>query len=257
MIVRSVQQQLAAEAEQTAARVRRNGLGDGRLHSLLALIDQPEPDTDPEDTVAILFAPVLSALLAVGAAQVVPSWTTEASFAAPDGSDLGLRERLTAAVQARNSSQLRAWLASLGVDVMSARAVTTVPQWLAAASHITGPWHGRRDVHVWTTGVLALPLDKATIKENKEQFSDNHQHPRLYYARSEGIEAGRRQPDALWWDATPIVGSEVSGRMKPRFTVTFADRTTITLASTLETAYIESLEEMSDAVNYLGAPKDH
>lgn len=205
VIVRGMRQQVDAEAERTGARARSHGLGDGSLHALFSLIDRPEQGLAPEDVVAVLVAPVLSAMLAVGAARVVPSWTGEARFTGPDGADLDIGERIAAAVRARTSAELRTWLAGLGVDVTSARAVTDVPQWLAAASHVTGPWEGRRDVHLWTTGVLALPpLDKATVKANKEQVSEKHQHPRLYHARFEGIEAARRSPETLWWDAGRI-----------------------------------------------------
>ncbi|MFT4295663.1 MAG: M48 family metallopeptidase [Micropruina sp.] len=255
VIVRGIRQQVNAEAEQTGARARSKGLGDGRLYYLLALIEQPEPGSDPDDVVAVLYAPVLSALLGVGAARVIPSWTAEARFAAPDGSDLGITERLRAAVQARNSGPVRAWLAGLGVDVLNARAATDVPQWLAAASHLTGPWEGRRDVHLWTTGILALPLDKAVVKENKDQVSDKHQHPRLYCARSEGVDAGRRKPGALWWDAAQIVGADVTGRVKPRITFTLADRSTLAMTGTLETALVDSPAHLGEAVHYLGAPK--
>lgn len=151
---------------------------------------------------------------------------------------------------------MRAWLAGLGVDVANARARTDVPQWLAAASHLTGPWEGRRDVHLWTTGVLALPpLDKATINENKQQISDKHQYPRLYLARAEGIEAARRSPETLWWDADRIAGAEISMRMKNRLTFTLADGDTVAMATTIESAHVGSLDELGDAVRYLGAPR--
>ena len=33
------------------------------------------------------------------------------------------------------------------------------PVWLCALPHLTGPWSGRRDAHVHTTGLLVLPID--------------------------------------------------------------------------------------------------
>lgn len=254
VIVRAMRQQVDADAEQTAALARDAGLGDGSLHQLLSLIEKPDEELD--DLVDALFAPVLSAMLSAGAARVVPSWTTDAVFTASDGSELDIAERLASAARAHDGRELRAWLAGLGVDVANARARTDVPQWLAAASHLTGPWEGRRDVHLWTTGVLALPpLDKATINENKQQISDKHQHPRLYLARAEGIEAARRSPETLWWDADRIAGAEISMRMKNRLTFTLADGDTVAMATTIESAYVGSLDELGDAVRYLGAPR--
>lgn len=256
VIVRGMRQQVDAEAEQTSARARSEGLGDGGLHALLGLIDKPLDGLEPDDMEEVLFAPVLSAMLATGAARVVPSWSAEARFTGSDGSDLDIENRIASAVRSRDSGQLRAWLTELGVDVATARASTDVPQWLAAGSHLTGPWEGRRDVHLWTTGVLALPpLDKATIKKNKEQISDKHQHPRLYYARAEGIEAARRDPGTLWWDAAGIASAQITGQLKLRVTFGLADGSALAIAGTVETALVDSAEAFGEAVGYLGAPK--
>lgn len=256
VIVRGMRQQVDAEAEQTSARARSEGLGDGGLHALLGLIDKPLDGLEPDDMGEVLFAPVLSAMLAAGAARVVPSWSAEARFTGSDGSDLDIENRIASAVRSRDSGQLRAWLTELGVDVATARASTDVPQWLAAGSHLTGPWEGRRDVHLWTTGVLALPpLDKATIKKNKEQISDKHQHPRLYYARAEGIEAARRDPGTLWWDAAGIASAQITGQLKLRVTFGLADGSALAIAGTVETALVDSAEAFGEAVGYLGAPK--
>lgn len=256
VIVRGMRQQVDAEAEQTSARARSEGLGDGGLHALLGLIDKPLDGLEPDDMGEVLFAPVLSAMLAAGAARVVPSWSAEARFTGSDGSDLDIENRIASAVRSRDSGQLRAWLTELGVDVATARASTDVPQWLAAGSHLTGPWEGRRDVHLWTTGVLALPpLDKATIKKNKEQISDKHQHPRLYYARAEGIEAARRDPGTLWWDAAGIASAQITGQLKLRVTFGLTDGSALAIAGTVETALVDSAEAFGEAVGYLGAPK--
>ncbi len=256
VIVRGMRQQVDAEAEQTSARARSEGLGDGGLHALLGLIDKPLDGLEPDDMGEVLFAPVLSAMLAAGAARVVPSWSAEARFTGSDGSDLDIENRIASAVRSRDSGHLRAWLTELGVDVATARASTDVPQWLAAGSHLTGPWEGRRDVHLWTTGVLALPpLDKATIKKNKEQISDKHQHPRLYYARAEGIEAARRDPGTLWWDAAGIASAEITGQLKLRVTFGLTDGSALAIAGTVETALVDSAEAFGEAVGYLGAPK--
>jgi Zn-dependent protease with chaperone function len=256
VIVRGMRQQVDAEAEQTSARARSEGLGDGGLHALLGLIDKPLDGLEPDDMGEVLFAPVLSAMLAAGAARVVPSWSAEARFTGSDGSDLDIENRIASAVRSRDSGQLRAWLTELGVDVATARASTDVPQWLAAGSHLTGPWEGRRDVHLWTTGVLALPpLDKGTIKKNKEQISDKHQHPRLYYARAEGIAAARRDPETLWWDAAGIASAQITGQLKLRVTFGLADGSALAIAGTVETALVDSAEAFGEAVGYLGAPK--
>ncbi|MFT4225515.1 M48 family metallopeptidase [Micropruina sp.] len=256
VIVRGMRQQVDAEAEQISARARSQGVGDGGLQSLLTLIERPAEGLSPDAVQAALFAPVLSAMLAVGAARVLPSWSGAARFTGPDGSDLDIDDRIASAAQTRDSGQLRAWLTSLGVDVAHARATTDVPQWMAAGSHLTGPWDGRRDVHFWTTGLLALPpLDKETVKQNKEQFADKHQYPRLYRARAEGIDAVRRHTETLWWDAASITNADVTGKVKPRITITLADGTSLTMTGTLETVLVDSPGAVAQALGYLAAPR--
>lgn len=258
-----------AGADEFGASLRSLKLGDGGLDNVLRLIEDPADGgivrrvggTDPdarEDTIATVWNPIVSALLTVGAARVQPSWSGPAQVVAPDGSSLGLEERIGAAIDDRDSAALRAWLAESGVDVASARVASGggVERWLSAASQMTGPWEGRRDVHLWTTGVLALPqLDKATVRENRDQFSGEHQHPRLYQAAAEGLEAGRSLPGSLWWDAARITGGDVTGRFKVKLRFDLEDGTALQLAGTLETATVESAEDVGAAVLYLTAPK--
>lgn len=252
VIVRGVRQQVNADAERTSALARSHGLGDGSLHSLLSLIDNP--DQDPSEITEALIPPVLSAALATGNARVNPSWTTEATFSDADGADLDVAERVGAAVAARDTSDLRAWLAGMGVDVANSHATTDVPQWLAAASHVTGPWEGRRDVHLWTTGVLALPpLDKAIVKANKEQILDSHQHPRLYLARAEGIEAGRQSPQTLWWEEERIVSAQLKQKLRTSLELSLADGTLVAMAMTVQSAFVDSMEDFADSVRILDA----
>jgi len=258
-----------AAADQLGASLRSLSLGDGGLDSVLRLIEDPSeggivrrvggagPDARG-DTISTVWNPIASALLAVGAARVQPSWTGPAQVVASDGSSLELDERIGAAIDARDSAPLRGWLTERGVDVTSARVTSGggVERWLSAASQMTGPWDGRRDVHLWSTGILALPkLDKATVKENKDQFSDEHQHPRLYQAAAEGVEAGKSLPGSLWWDADRITGGDVTGRITMKLRFDLNDGTALKLASTLETATVDSPQDLGAAVQYLTAPK--
>lgn len=210
VIAHGIRGSIDGSSDRIGASLRSLQLGDGGLDSVLRLIDDPDPvgkvtggesgEQARSDTIEALATPVLSALLASGAARVVPSWSGPAQIVAADGSELDVEERLASAIDACDSAPVRAWLADQGVDVASAKveAGGGVPQWLAAISHLTGPWEGRRDVHQWTHGILALPqLDKATVKENKEQVAEKYQHPRLYAARSEGLEAGRALEGSL------------------------------------------------------------
>lgn len=259
-----------ADTDRLAAALRSMNLADGGLDSVLRLIEHTQGpiaaitggESGPEArdaTIATLIDPVLSALLAHGAARVLPSWTGQARIVNADGSDLDVGDRVAAAVDARDSTELRAWLAALGIDVASARVAEGggVPRWLAAASHLTGPWEGRRDVHFWSNGVLALPqLDKATIKENKDQVSEKHQHPRLSRAAAQGLDVGRALPGSLWWDASRITSGDVSAKLaKMRIRFGLDDGSSLEMASTLETAVADSPEALGQAVLYLGAPR--
>ena len=267
VIARGVRQTVDSGADRLGAWLRTQRLGDGGLPSVLALIDDRSAGglvnrlvgTGPEarqEAIEALFDPVVAAMLDCGAAVVEPSWTGAARILERDGGELDVESRLGHAIDSGDSSALRSWLAGLGVDVAGARLAAGVPQWLAALSHVTGPWEGRRDVHLWSTGVLALPpLDKATVKENKEQISEKHQHPRLYRAAAEGLEAGRRLPGSLWWEAGRIVGGEASGRVKFRLRFELADAPPLELSATLESVAIDSAEEVGSAFAYLTAPK--
>ena len=253
VIVRAMRQQVDADAEQTAALARDAGLGDGSLHQLLSLIEKPDEELD--DLVDALFAPVLSAMLSAGAARVA---VLDDRGRLHGVRRLRTRHRRTARV--RRPRPRRPGVARLAGRTRCRRGERPRQDRRSAVAGgrepLTGPWEGRRDVHLWTTGVLALPpLDKATINENKQQISDKHQHPRLYLARAEGIEAARRSPETLWWDADRIAGAEISMRMKNRLTITLADGDTVAMATTIESAHVGSLDELGDAVRYLGAPR--
>ncbi|WP_342373512.1 M48 family metallopeptidase [Propioniciclava soli] len=257
------------EAEELGASIRRLGLGDGGLDSVLRLIDDSseggvvarvggdDPDAR-ETTIELVASPLLSALMDAGAARVEPSWSRPAEFVAPDGAPLGLEERLSDAIDRTDSAELRSWLAERGVDVGSARVASgaSPERWLAAMSHMKGPWDGRRDVHLWSSGILALPpLDKATVKANKDQISEKHQHPRLYQAVGAGPVAGRSLPEALWWDASRITGGDVNGRLKLAVRFDLDDAEPLHLTGTLETATIDSPDDVAAAMLYLMAPK--
>ena len=121
---------------------------------------------------------------------------------------------------------------------------------------MTGPWDGRRDVHLWTTGILALPqLDRSTVKEAKDQYSNEHQHPRLHQAAAAGLEAGRSLPGSLWWDVHRITGGDVTVRLKLKLRFELDDGTALQLAGTLETATVDSPEDVGASVQYLTAPR--
>lgn len=258
-----------ARADDMGASIRALKLGDGGLDNLLTLVADPAeggfvkrfggdaPDAR-QDAIEALRSPVVVALLAAGAARIQPSWSGTSEVVAHDGSPLRLDERIGVAIDERNAAGLRDWLTGCGVDVAEARVPSGggIERWLAAASHMTGPWEGRRDVHLWSTGILALPkLDKATVRANKEEYSDEHQHPRLYQAAEEGVEAGKLLPGSLWWDAATISGGDVTGLAKIKLRFDLADAEPLRLVSTLETATVESPEGLGAAVQYLTAPK--
>lgn len=258
-----------AHADDMGASLRALKLGDGGLDNVLTLVEDPaeggfvqrfcgdDPDAR-QDAIKAVWSPVVAALLASGAARVQPSWSGPSEVVAHDGHRLELDERIGTAIDERDTAGLRDWLTGYGIDVAAARVASGggVERWLAAASHMTGPWEGRRDVHLWSTGILALPkLDKATVKANKEEYSDEHQHPRLYQAAEEGVEAGRLSSGSLWWDAATITGGDVTGLAKIKLRFDLDNAEPLRLVSTLETATVESAEDVGAAVRYLTAPK--
>ena len=152
---------------------------------------------------------------------------------------------------------LRNWLIEQGVDPDNAPVARSErARWLAAASQMTGPWEGRRDVHFWTSGVLAgPPLDPKLVKQAKDQVSEKHRHPRLYAEAARGLDAGRGTPGALWWDASTITGGSTSSRLtKLRILFELADGGRLEMRSTLETASVETWESLGDALAFLTAP---
>ena len=95
------------------------------------------------------------------------------------------------------------------------------------------------------------PLDKATIKANKEQIRDRHQHDRLYDVPRRGLDLARELPDALWWDEAQITGGGIKGRLLVAVRFDLADGSALDLKTTAESAFVELPEDVGHAVAYL------
>ena len=267
VLVDGIRSDIDHDTDRLSAMLRREGFGDGGLPHVLALLDHPSgavwhitggnDDVKRDEAVETLLPPVLSALLAADAARIRPSWSGPADVTAPDGSPLQLRAAIGEAVDANSGLVLRNWLIEHGVDPDNGPVARSErARWLAAASQMTGPWEGRRDVHFWTSGVLAdPPLDPKLVKQAKDQVSEKHQHPRLYAEAARGLDAGRGTPGALWWDASTITGGSTSSRLtKLRILFELADGGRLEMRSTLETASVETWESLGDALAFLTAP---
>lgn len=257
----------ARSLDDAASRVARSmvelGLGDGGLDSVLSLIDtgnlveqfsaEPGPE-ELDEAISMLCDVILAALFAVGKARVKVTWTGPHAIIPSDGSGIMTSERVAAAIEASDSTGLRTWLTGLGVDISTARPSGHIlSEWLGAVSHVEGPWEGRRDVHLFSDGILAMPaLDEETIRENKEQIREKHQHARLYAVPERGAGSARALKDALWWDADAITGGQVGGTLRLRLSFLLDDGTELALHTTLESAFVPSPEDIGVAVAQLG-----
>ena len=67
--------------------------------------------------------------------------------------------------------------------------------------------------------------------------------------------AGRSLREALWWDASRITGGDVNGRLKLAVRFDLDDAEPLHLTGTLETATIDSPDDVAAAMLYLMAPK--
>lgn len=268
VVDRGVRGGVDSVADQLSSAMQQDGLGDGSLLNLLLLMDDPSDGgflariagTDDEARENLRLGvsnAVSSALLGADAARVEFSWNREPVLIAPGGAELPVWDRVSAALESGDGASLRSWLLECGVDVANVPVASGrgVERWLAAASHLMGPWKGRCDVHFWSTGILALPLDKKVVREDGQRVGWEGQDERLYTAAAAGVEAGRAAPGAEWWDADRITGGDMHGTIKRRIRLELADGNTAEMRSTLETAEVDSLPDVYAAVGYLVTPR--
>lgn len=261
---RAAERSLDDAASRIAKVMPELGFGDGSLDSVLALIDQGDviekmaSEDGPEafgETVGMLCDVILNALFAVGKARVEHHWTGSTQIIPIDDSGIMTSQRVIEAIEAGSSAGLRSWLAGLGVDVATARPSGNIAaEWLAAISHIEGPWEGRRDVHFWSDGIVAMPpLSEETVRQNKDQFRDKHQHDRLYGLAERGAAFARELKGSLSWDAATIAGGEISGRFTLKMHIDFVDGSVLDMRSTAESALVPSGEDVGAAFAQLTA----
>lgn len=247
------------DATNVAAHLRNAGHGDGSLRSLLELADatsQPGapglgerlgagPDAEEADGVAAwaLRSAVASRLVESGQARFAPRWDGPMALVAPDGTELDLDVVVDEAVRRPDGGTvLRGWLDRHGVGVTDgapAAGVDLRPTWEAAMSNVTGPWDGRCDVHLYSTGLLALPLAREVVKEDKSRSTTRHQAPRLRAAAAQDLDTLRAVPGALWWDVGDIAAGEADWGFRVKVGLRLADGTSHRLTTTLETELVD------------------
>lgn len=221
--------------------------GRQRLYELLA--------TDEDTTVELLVPVIASALVDLGAARFVPDWPDPLKLVAADGSDLDLSDVAARACEVPGGgAYLRDWLTSRGVNLDAAvgRQDPERPDWIAAISHVTGPWTGRCDVHFWSTGLLALPIDDATLAQDKATAFNQAQRDRMARAMAEGFHACRAVPGAFWMERADVLhGTMGRKRLRLVFSAEVATGQTYEFATTLDTEYVDSDEDAGRAIGFL------
>ena len=245
--------------------LQRRGIADTSLGGVVRLLEDSEnPDNPPlsallavnDEMAAELLVPVITAaLIDAGAVRFVPDWPDTMKLVDADGNDTDLQEIADRACERPGGgAYLREWLVarSVNLDAAVGRQDPERPDWIAALSHVTGPWQGRYDVHIWSTGLLALPIPEDEVVRDKATAFNAAQRDRMRRAAALGVQAGRALPGALWIDRADVVGGW-SGRRRLLFGVgvKVATGQQSDVSATLDTEFIDSDEEVESAVGYL------
>jgi hypothetical protein len=253
-------------AHQIGSVLERQGIADTSLGGVLTILEhQHEPgsprlaqllgcDTD-EEAVQALDVVLTAAAVDAGQAFFVSDWSDVLRAIDVTGEDLDAGDAARLALTETDGVQiLGAWLAShhANLDGPVGRHDQDHGDWLAAASHMTGPWKGRCDVHLWSTGMLAVPIDPRVVKADKSAYTTSHQRDRLMEVALQGAEAGRTLPNAFWVDRADVVGGDLGrGLVRVKITMTLASGVVHELRSAVESEMVESAEAVGSAFGYL------
>ncbi len=234
------------------------------LSSVLALLDRGEqqpfgswfaPRAKGEELHAtaheVLSTLVEAALVGAGTARHTLQWNGPWQVVDSSGTPVDTEAVAQSALTSPDgSAQLRAWLAARDIDADSVPGdrVQLRPYLLAATTLMTGPWEGRRDGYVWSTGLLFLePGPEATSRVPGAQ-SRVRQEERVGRTVAEGLDALRARPDAVWIDAGDVVAARVKGLVDPKVDLRLADGTVLELRGKVDS---ESFEDPHAALRML------
>jgi len=247
--------------------LERLNLADTSLGGVVSVIEHQDNPGSPrfaalltcdsdEEAVGPLATILTAALIEAGQAHFVSDWTDVLLLKDSRGGPLDPDELARKAITEPSAAKsLRAWLTEhhVNLDGPVGRQDRSHPDWLAAVSHVTGPWgKDRYDVHVWTTGLLAMPIDRATLKADKAAYTTSHQRDRLMQEARDGTESGRALPGAVWIDRADIVGGEMSsGLVRMTIRMKLASGAVQQLRSAVESELVDGPEAVGSAFGYL------
>lgn len=253
-----------AVAHHLGSMLQRRGVADTSLGGVLTILEHQDDVgsqrlgelwglTSPEEEADVLGTVLAAALVTDGYAHFVPDLPdlklVDRTGSAVDPAAMA-REALVSPHDGALRRRLVAWGINLDGPVGGQDAGSS--DWLASVSHMTGPWTGRCDLHVLSTGLLALPIAAEVLKEDKAMATTGYQRDRLVAAAAQGIDACRALPGAAWWPRTDILGGDVTTRLlKTVVTVNLADGTSFELKGSLESEYLDSPEAVGQAFGYL------
>ncbi|MEV6927785.1 M48 family metallopeptidase [Dactylosporangium sp. NPDC051485] len=164
------------------AAARIGGAPQGDLGLVLAVTEQGrtaelarsvEPHADPDDQrralSGIIGAAIAIAARAQGLGRWQHSWTAGAKFVRTDGTDMGVGEIGTLALDPATVPQARARLAELGIDFaavrqQSAKASADGAELLGGIANMTAPGKEHYDVLILDNGLILVPCPKSTDK---------------------------------------------------------------------------------------------
>lgn len=266
VVQRAGAQSAAVSAGEIVNHLVAQGAAEGRdLGSALSVLerdDRPfgswfargsaeQVDAEAHEVLDVL---VESALVGAGAARHQVNWSgpwvlVDSNGSAVDTSAL-VHEALTGP---GGASRLREWLVGRGVDLSThgIGGVELRPRLLAATTLMVGPWEGRRDGYVWSTGLLFVePGDEATRIPGAQ--SRNRQQERIGRTAAETLETLRARSGSIWIPLEDVTAARVRGLVDPKVDLRLTDGSLAEIRGKVDS---ESFEEPMDALRALFADR--
>ncbi|SHI71213.1 hypothetical protein SAMN02745244_00897 [Tessaracoccus bendigoensis DSM 12906] len=171
-----------------------------------------------------------------------------------EGEVVDIDNEAATAIASRDTTRLRSRLAFHGVD--PGATVAPVPEgiWLGCLTHVRGPWAGRRDMHVWSDGVLFVPIPHRERLRDERRLDPEAQADRVYRIFASG-ETPRLADGNRWVPASSITGGEV----KRRFVWLYAtfeqvEGPPLKIKATIDSESFDSEEAVVSSLRWLTAP---
>jgi Zn-dependent protease with chaperone function len=255
---------LNADAARYSAVLVARGVGAGSLHDVLTLLQTPDlapenrlgpvltgADDDQANNVAgeVVWALVTQALIDGGHAHFEPRWDGPAQLVSGEGEPIDPTDLIEKALASpADAEHLRTWLTERGVNMqVVAQAPAVHPEWCAAMSNVSGPWDGRADVHVWTTGLLVIPVAAEVAKADKRRRSNEVQKQRLYAASRRGLDACLAESEATWTSVSDVTSARVVSRVRLSIAMELVDGGSLAFKSSTDTEMVPSPREFGEA----------